>query len=114
MRAWLVAAAALLAGAASAQGGSAPDEGAVCRSFCDADAGKCRKDAAFDASVEADPLVDFRPRADKDDFSSEKLEQAQRSADKDRFKRSQICSETRLACRQRCAAAATAPASTAR
>ena len=111
MRACLVAlAAALLAGAAGAQGGSAPDDGAVCRSFCDADAGKCRKDAAFDASVEADPLVDFRPRADKDDFSSEKYDQAQRAADKGRLKRSQKCSETRMACRQRCAAPAAASA----
>ena len=111
MRACLVAAAALLAGAAWAQGGSAPDNCAMCRSFCDADAGKRRKDAAFDASVEADPLVDFRPRADKDDFSTEKYDQAQRAADKDRFKRSQKCSETRLACRQKCAAPAAAAAS---
>ena len=111
MRNWLLAAtAAVLAGAAGAQGVSAPDDGAVCRSFCDADAGKCRKDAAFDASVEADPLVDFRPRADKDDFSSEKYDQAQRAADNGRFKRSQKCSETRLACRRKCAAPAAASA----
>jgi len=91
-RAVLVAAAALLLlGSAWAQGGGAGDTGAMCRSFCDADAGKCRKDAAFDASVEADPLVDFRPRADKD-----------------RFKRSQQCSQARLACRQKCVAPAAA------
>jgi len=104
MRAALFALATLLCGAAWAQGGTPADTGAVCRSFCDADAGRCRKDAAFDASVEADPLVDFRPRADKDDFSSEKYDQAQRAADKDRFTRSQKCSATRLACRQKCVA----------
>ena len=104
----LAAAALLLGGSAWAQGASAADTGAMCRSFCDADAGRCRKDAAFDASVEADPLVDFRLRADKDDFSSQKLDQAQRAADKDRFKRSQQCSEARLACRQKCVAPAAA------
>lgn len=110
-RAGLVAAAALLlAGAAWAQGGSAPDTGAMCRSFCDADAGKCRKDAAFDASVEADPLVDFTPRADKDDFRGEKHDQAQKAADKGRLERSRKCSETRMACRQKCVAAAAASA----
>ena len=110
---FVVAAALLLAGAAWAQGGSAIETGAMCRSFCDADAGKCRKDAAFDASVEADPLVDFRPRADKDDFSSQKYDQAQRAADKDRFKRSQKCSEARLACRQKCVAPAAVDAASA-
>ena len=111
LRTALLAAAALLCGAAGAQGGDAPDGGAMCRSFCDADAGKCRRDAAFDASVEADPLVDFRPRADKDDFSSEKYDQAQRAADKGRFERSRKCSETRMACRQKCAAPAASAAS---
>jgi len=111
VRAVLVAAAALLCGAAGAQGGGAPDTGAMCRSFCDADAGKCRKDAAFDASVEADPLVDFRPRADKDDFSTEKYDQAQRAAGKDRLRNSRQCSETRLACRQKCAAPVASAAS---
>jgi len=104
MRAALFALATLLCGAAWAQGGTPADTGAVCRSFCDADAGRCRKDAAFDASVEADPLVDFRPRADKDDYSSEKYDQARRAADKDRFTRSQKCGATRLACRQKCMA----------
>jgi len=111
VRAASFAAAALLCGAAWAQGGGAPDTGAMCRSFCDADAGKCRHDAAFDASVEADPLVDFRPRADKDDFSSEKYDQAQRAADKGRFQRSRKCSETRMACRQKCGAPAASAAS---
>ena len=114
MRASLIAAAALLCGSAVAQPAPAQDGGAMCRSFCDADANKCRRDAQFDASVEADPLVDFHgPRADKDDFSAQKYQQAVRSADKDRFAQSQKCSEARMVCRQKCSVPAATAASTA-
>jgi len=118
MRTLLLAAGLALAGAAQAQArlGSAPDDGAMCRSFCDADANKCRKEAAQDASVEADPLVEVRsaPRADKDDGSAQRYDQAVKAAARDRYARSQQCGGTRLACRQRCAAPAAAPASAAR
>ena len=113
-RALVVLAAALACGVAAADGGGTTDGGAMCRSFCDADAKACRKDAAEDASNEVDPLLDFRgPRADKNDFTVEKREQALRSADRDRFSRSQQCSQTRLACRQRCAPAPAALAASA-
>jgi len=109
----LMAVAALACAQARAQGGVASDGGAMCRSFCDADAKACRQDAAEGASNEVDPLLDFRgPRADKDDFTVEKRQQAQRSADRDRLSGSQKCGDARLACRQRCAApVAAAPAS---
>ena len=114
---WIVAGL-LLAGLAQAQGrlGTAPDDGAMCRSFCDADASKCRKEAAEDASVEADPLVEVRSaqRADKDDGSAQKYDQAVKAADKDRYTRSRRCNETRMACRQKCTAPAAAAASAAR
>ena len=112
MRAPFIVALALLGGAAFAQGGTAADNGAMCRSFCDADAKTCRKDATDDASNEVDPLLDFRgPRADKDDFTLEKHEQAVRAAGHDRFTASQKCSQARMACHQRCAPAAPAAAS---
>ena len=108
----VLAAAGLACDLASAQGGPARDDGAMCRSFCDADAKACRKDAAADASNEVDPLLDFRgPRADKDDFTMEKRDQALRAADRDRFSGSQKCGDARLACRQRCAGPAAASAS---
>lgn len=108
----LFAAAALACGAVFAQDVPVADAGGVCRSFCDADATKCRKAAAYDAATSVDPLLDFRgPRADKDDFSVEKHDQAVRSADRDRFNLSQRCSDTRLACRQRCAPAPVAASS---
>ena len=113
MRACLIAVAALICGAAAcAQGGTPADTGAMCRSFYDADTGKCRRQAQFDASNEADPLVDVHapPRADKDDLSSEKYDQAVRAARRDRFTQSQKCSAARLSCRQACAAPAPAPA----
>jgi hypothetical protein len=111
----ILAAAALACGPAAAQGGTAPDTGAMCRSFCDADATMCRKESATGASREVDPLLDFRgPRADKDDFTVEKHQGAVRSADRDRLSGSQKCGDARLACRQRCAAPAVASASAAR
>ncbi len=116
MRGLLIAAAALLCGTAWAQGGTPADTGAMCRSFCDADANACRKDVAFRASSEADPLVALpqQQRADKDDMSEQRQrEQAQRSADKDRYAGTQGCAQTRLACRQKCDAPAAAAAASA-
>ena len=87
MRALLVAPAALLCGPAWAQDTAPPDSGAVCRRFCDAGAAatRCRKDAAFEANVEADPLVDLRtPRPFEDDFTAGKRDAANRSAEKSR------------------------------
>lgn len=115
MKALLLAACLALAGAAQAQPrlGTAPDDGALCRSFCDADANRCRKDAASDAAVEADPLVEVRgaQRADRDDGSAQKYEQAVKAAGKDRDTRSRQCGDTRMACRQKCTAAAGAASS---
>ena len=109
MKALLIAAGVLLAGAACAQ-----DAGSICRSFCDADAKACRRDVAENASNEVDPLIDFRgPRADKDDFTNEKHDQAVRSADRDRLAGSRKCGDTRMACRQKCVASAPAVAASA-
>ena len=116
MRNLLIAAAALLCGAAWAQGGTAADPGAMCRSFCDADAKACRRDVAFRASNEVDPLLMLPPaqRADRDDMSEQRQrEQAQASADKDRYAGTQGCAHTLMACRQKCNAQAAAAAASA-
>ena len=113
MKALLVAAAALLGGAAFAQGPAARDDGAVCRSFCDADATQCRKGVQRQAALDEIPSVDIQSvqRADRDDLSAQKLDQVQRAIDKDRFAGTRHCGDARLACRQECGAprAAAAP-----
>ena len=99
----LAALAALLCGAASAQ-----DAGALCRSFCDADAHECRAGTAHpDAWSAADTLLHLRgsPTA-----SPDKHDQARSDADKDRSTRSQQCGDARQVCRQKCTAPAAAPA----
>ena len=110
----LVAAlAALWCGAAAAQ-----DDGAVCRGFCDAEATRCRKDVAEDFVLsKAPPLVPMTVNgavpSPSHDFIAEKKEQADRSADDERFRTSQRCGDTRQACRQRCEADAAARAASA-
>jgi hypothetical protein len=102
MRALLIAAAVLLCGTASAQ-----DAGAVCRSFCDADARECREPARSAGWVAADALIHLHGSAS---VAPDKHEQAADDADRDRRAHSQQCGDARLACRQKCSARAAAPA----
>lgn len=104
----LILAAALLAGAASAQ-----DVGAVCRSFCDVDAKQCRKDSDQAITSERHPFFPLVtpgvPGAYGSwDFGNEKAALADKRESDERYKGSQACSEARQACRQKCAAPAAA------
>ena len=101
MKAFVLTLAALLCGAASAQ-----DAGALCRSFCDADAKQCRDGTHPDAWAAADALLHLRgsPSA-----SPDKHEQALSDADGERTAHLQQCGKTRQTCRQECAAPAVAP-----
>jgi hypothetical protein len=109
------AAAALWCGAAVAQGGSAPDAGAVCRGFCDVDAQQCRKDADLQVDREHHLLLPVGPTgggpSGSYDFSAEKRELAGRREDDERSKGSRACGDARQACRQKCmpSPAASAP-----
>jgi hypothetical protein len=111
MRACLIALAALLAGAACAQG-TPPDAGAMCRSFCDADAKECRKAAAEkieDARHGELPMIMSQSSpSDSYDFTAEKREQAERSDHRERASLSQHCSDQRFSCRRLCAPASPA------
>ncbi len=100
-------------GAASAQ-----DSGAVCRSFCDVDAKKCRKDSDRDVSNEHHPWLPLgRPGGPAPtgswDFGNEKAALADKRESDERFKGAQACSEARQACRQKCAAPVAAASSVA-
>ena len=103
MRALLIAAAVLLCGTASAQ-----DAGAVCRSFCDADARQCREPARSAGWVAADALIHLHGSAS---VAPDKHEQAADDADRDRRAHSQQCGDARQACRQKCGAPSAAAAS---
>ena len=84
----------------------AQDSGAMCRSFCDAEAKECRQDAREKASAETDPLIDTDfGHPFRDDFSTEKKQAATTKSESDRRGRALQCSTTRLACVQRCRAA---------
>jgi len=111
MRACLIALAALLAGAACAQG-NPPDAGAMCRSFCDADAKACRAAAADrieDARYGRWPLITNQGAPSGSyDFTAEKREQAERSDNRERAALSQHCSDQRFSCRRQCAPASPA------
>jgi hypothetical protein len=106
MKACLIAFAALLCGAAWGQGGTPADPGAICRSFCDADANQCRKSAA--ASVDnarhggLPMIMGQSVPSDSYDFTGEKRQQADRSDDRDRAALSQHCSDQRFDCRRKC------------
>ena len=109
----LFVAAALFCGAASAQ-----DGGAVCRSFCDVDAKKCRKDADQEVSNEHHPWLGLAPPGGPAatgswDFGNEKAALADKRESDERFKGSQACSEARQTCRQKCAAPSAAASSVA-
>jgi len=103
MRAKLaLALAALWCGVAAAQDGAA-----VCRSFCDVDAKKCRQESDQDVRKEHSPWLPLtaggRAAATGSwDFGNEKSELDARRADDERFKGSQACSQARQACRQKC------------
>ncbi len=108
MKALFIAGAlALLCGAAGAQ-----DAGTLCRSFCDADATKCRKAVEHDAWVQhAEPPSDLAP---PDPWNAtESSERVARAIDKDKTAHSLQCSDTRQACRQKCVAPVAAPAASA-
>lgn len=113
-RAALALAAALAAGHAGAQ-----DAGALCRSFCDADAKTCRAEAKDRAEVEVSPLdpndfnVHAHPQPPRDDFSDEKKRTAVQAADKDRFTASQKCTAAKMQCVQHCGAPTAPPAASA-
>ena len=111
MKALVATALAMLAGAVSAQ-----DVGAMCRSFCDADASHCRKDAQEAAAAATTPAFGIftaqSPSASYD-FTPERHEQVLLGAERDRRARSRQCGETRLACRQKCVAPSPASASAA-
>ena len=99
----LAIAAALLCGAASSQ-----DGGSVCRSFCDVDAKKCRKDADQEVSNEHHPWLPLATpggpvSTGSWDFGNEKAALADKRESDERFKGSQACSEARQTCRQKCA-----------
>ena len=113
MKALLVAAAALLGGAAFAQGPAARDDGAVCRSFCDVDAKQCRKTSDQEVDKEHHPWLPLVtpgvPGAYGSwDFGNEKAVLADKRETDERFKGSQACGDARQACRQKCAAPAAA------
>ena len=110
----LLAAGALCCGAAAAQGGTASDAGAVCRSFCDVDAKQCRKEADQQVDREHHALLPIVPAGNGGgyggsyDFSAEKRELADKREDDERSKGSRACRDARQACRQKCAAPAPA------
>ena len=107
MKALLALIALLMCGTAAAQ-----DSGALCRSFCDADAAKCRQSADHDAWVQhAEPPRDLAP---PDPWNAAgRNEKVARAIDKDTAAHSLQCSDTRQACRQKCAAPVAAPAASA-
>ena len=111
MKALLIAVAALLGGAAWAQGGT-PSDGAICRSFCDADARQCRKDAAEKIedgrNGNLPMIIGQRVPSDSYDFTAEKRAQADQSDHRERATLSQRCSDQRFSCRRQCAPAAPA------
>ncbi len=100
MKAVLALIALLIGGAAAAQ-----DSGALCRSFCDADANKCRKSVEHDAWVQqVEPPIDLAP---PDPWNAaERNDRVARAIDKDKTAHSLLCSDTRQACRQKCVAPA--------
>jgi len=115
MKTWLIALAALLGGTAWAQGGTPADAGAMCRSFCDADAKQCRAAAAEkidDARHGNLPtLIGQSTPSDSYDFTAEKRAQADRSDSRERAALSQRCSDQRFSCRRQCGPAATSASS---
>ena len=115
MKSCLIALAALLGGAAWAQGGTPADGGAMCRSFCDADARQCRKDAAErvdDARHGELPMIVTQSTpSDSYDFTAEKRALADRSDKRDLATLSQHCGDQRLNCRRQCAPATMAASS---
>ena len=115
MKAWLIALAAALGCAAWAQGGTPPDAGAMCRSFCDADAKQCRAAAAEKIedgrNGNLPMIIGQRVPSDSYDFTAEKRAQADRSDDRERATLSQRCSDQRFSCRRQCGPAATSASS---
>jgi hypothetical protein len=89
MKALLAVAVALLCGAAAAQ-----DAGAMCRSFCDADARQCREPVRSAGWVAADALIHLHGSAS---VAPDKHEQAADDVDRDRRAHSQQCADARHA-----------------
>ncbi len=101
MKALLLAAGLLLAGAASAQ-----DSTSMCRSFCDVDAKVCREGEHPVAWGVADALLHLHGTPS---VSSDKHDQAADDNDKVRRSQDRGCGDARQACRRECVAPAEAP-----
>ena len=101
MKALLIAAGVLLAGAACAQ-----DSGSICRSFCDADAKQCREGDHPAAWGVADALLHLHGSPS---VSPDKHEQAAADNHKELMAQDRQCGDARQACRRQCAAPAAAP-----
>jgi hypothetical protein len=105
MKGLLVAAGLLLAGAASAQ-----DSGAMCRSFCDADAKQCREGDHPVAWGVADTLLHLHGSPS---VSPDKHEQAADDNHKEHLAQEHQCGDARQACRRKCTAPVAASAASA-
>lgn len=110
----VLAAGGFAAGQVLAQGDSAADGGAVCRSFCDVDSQKCRKESDRKIDEEHHVLLPVVPAGGgyggSYDFAAEKRELASRREGDERLQGSRACAEARQACRQKCVAPVAAPA----